>query len=464
MIPYFKKILCGLFWCFQISPIFCEKILINIDRIVRELDTDAPDTPLCDISAWANQLSNACKCCLFKRVPQIGSGPGQKTIEQIVKECSEKYCTPELINSFKGSAPDLKTALYQLYNTSVVIKKIGKEGIAFDAKENLTEQGAKTLLEKAYKEGKLPNKDFESVTCIKAQDIFAQKKGLATLQLFLINSNCSEKPGSYILKEMYGKYSETKNLAKFFELKQLDDLIWPNHIKNYPSLAIPFAFFQYNDHYLSLAPTASGRELDRFVVDYFLNPTQKNKKDVEQAYFDVGSAISKFHQRFMQNKNDILGLTVQHDDLYHRNIFYDITTRQVTLIDNEGMSSSFENPRIPMKDIVFPILSAGASDLLVPKEIVTKVKPDSWIALVAVPFIKGYISAYPTKDWPLLFNKLVKGIKEYNWGPINLYNKFKNAMDEQFEIVRQFVQDNQSELEGSLEKLKNSLLTIIKFL
>jgi len=464
-IPTLKKkfeILFVLF-CLQVSYVFCEKILINIDRIVRELDADAPDTT-CDISLWANQLSNACKCCLFKRVPKIGSGPGQKTVEKIVNECiSKNYCTQELINSFKGSAPDLKTALYQLYNTSVVIKTIDKEGITFDAAGTLTEQGVKTLLEKAYKEGKLPYEDFKSVTCIKVQDIFAQEKGRVTAQLFLINSECSEKPRSYILKGM-PKYSEARHLAELFGFKELDDLIWPSRIEGYPSLAIPFAFFQYNNHYLSLAPRASGRELSKFIFDYISNPTQENKQNVEQAYFDIGYAISKFHQRFMKNKNDILGLTVIHGSFHYRNIFYDTTTHQVTLIDNAKISDSFKRPESPIVDIAYLLFLPS-----IKYEITSKVKFDSLLDLIAAPFLKGYVSAYPRKDWLIVFNQMVNEIKKYERKKINRYNKYRNVMDKQFEIVQQFIQNNQAkpeqgELESSLTKLKNSLSALAELL
>lgn len=446
----------------QAFDVLCvQKVLVNIDRIVRELDNTT-----CDVREWAGKLSNSCKCCLFKKVPQIGTGPGQKTAEEVVNNCiSEDFCREDLdLVKFLKESADLKTALYQLYNTSVVIKKIEKEGISFDSKGDLTEQGVKTFLEKAYREGKLPYEDFKSVACTKVQDIFAQKKGFQTAQLFLITSNCDSKPSSYILKEMKQKYSEVKNLAKFFEFKKLDDLIWPNHIKNYPSLAIPFAFFQYNDHYLSLAPTASGRELDSFILDYFLSPTQENRKRVEQAYFDIGYALSKFHQRFRKNQNDILGLTIVHGDLHHKNIFYDAATHQVILIDNEDIPFSFENLQSPIEDIAFLILSPGWSDILIPQEIRSKVKPTSLIELIAVPALKGYISAYQKKDWSVLFNRLVEGIKENKHRGINMYNKFKDVIDKQFEIVKLFVQNGQSELKNSLIKLQNSLVVLNKLL
>lgn len=460
------QIVCGLLYL-QILPIFCsEKVLINIDNIVREFDA----TTSCDISAWANELSNACKCCLFKRVPQMGSGPGQKTAEAVVAECiNEEYCTQELINSLQTSteSTDLKTALYQLYNTSIVIKKMSKDRITFDAQGNLTEQGAKTLLEKAFKEGKLFDQNFKSVTCIKIQDISAEKKGLHTLQLFLINSNCL-KPQSYILKEMADKYTETRKLANFFGLKQLDDIIWPRYSKDYPALAIPFAFLQYNNHYLSLALKAEGVELEKFVVNYFLNPSPENKQKVKQAYFDVGYVLSKFHQRFMKNKNDILGLTVVHGDLHHRNIFYDTTTRRVILIDNELMPDSFEKPQSPMRDIAYLIFSPNHPSLI-PKSIATKVKAGSWIQLIIAPFLKGYISAYSKKDWPLLFNKLAAGIKEYK-GPFAWYNKFKEITDKQLQIVKEYtqtgqsIQNNQEKLKDSLIKLQHSLSKLVTFI
>jgi len=75
------------------SHIRSETILVNIDRIIKEIDENSP----CNVTDWANNLSDACKCCLIKQVPQMGSGPGKKTAENIVQVCfmiqkQIKYC------------------------------------------------------------------------------------------------------------------------------------------------------------------------------------------------------------------------------------------------------------------------------------------------------------------------------------------------------------------------------------
>lgn len=450
-----KKIIYSLFCCLHISYTLCEKVLIKIDHIVRELDDSISIETECDIKEWENQLSNACKCCLFKSVPKIGSGPGQKTVEQIVEECNKKYCTPELIKSFRESAPDFTTTLYHLYNNAVVIKKISKKGIAFDEKGNLTEEGVKTFLEKAYKEGKLPYEDFKSVTCIQVRDIRTEVMGLASTQLFLITSTCGAEQSSYILKEAErAGQTEVKLLEKSFEIKELDDLILPNHIKGYPSLAIPFTYLQYNNHYLYLLPKAPGVEFRILLSDYFLNPTEEKKKNLEQACFDVGFAMSKFHQRFM--KSDIVEhtkkfgklisyhKTLLHGDFNPRNIFYDITTHQVTLIDNETLHFGYA-----LEDIftLFDALPFMAWE-----------NKESLLELATAPIIEGYISGYPKTNWSVVFNELA---------PIVESSQFKNILGKQFTIVKQNIASGKFEitqLKNSLVKLTNSLSAIIKFL
>lgn len=431
-----------------------EKILVNIDRTIREID----DQTSCQVSDWSNNISDACKCCLIKRIPELDKG---KKAEDIVQECIAKgHCTNDLIATLSKRSANLDTALRQLYTTSVVIKKMDTNGIAFDNKGNLTEAGVKTLVEKAYAEGKLPYEDFKEVSCLKVKDIFAQEKGFASSQLFAINSTCSTQSRAYILKEMASKYSETRHLAEFFGLKQLDDLILPNHTAGYPSLAIPIAFLQYGDHYLSLMPQAPGQSLEKFIIAYFLNRNEANKKDLEQAYYDLGYAMAHFHQRFMKKENNnVLGPTVVHGDLHQKNIFYDKATHQVTLIDNETMPAIFKAPRPVIGEVAAPIRS-GMSDLLLPKEIVDKFDSSSWIKLITVPYLKGYISGYPKKDWQALFGQLVDGFKTTHW-----YGSVKPVIEKEFEKIRQFIQTDDtagaksqpSQLDSALKSLEVAL-------
>jgi hypothetical protein len=452
---------------------FAEKLLVNIDRTIREID----DSTSCSISDWSNNLSDACKCCLIKKVPLLDQG---KKAEDIVNECIQKgSCTTDLIALLKKDSADLKSALRQLYTTSVVIKKV--TGVTVDKSGRLTEEGAKQLLEKAYAEKKLPYDDFKSVSCLKSQDIFKQEKGLATEQLFLVNSTCGgQSTHGYILKEMISKYNETRNLADFFGLKQLDDLILPNKSKGVPSLslAVPIAFFQYDNRYLSLLPQAQGEIVDKLLLKYFLNRNETNKKNVEQAYSEIGTVIAQLHQRFMKKQEGrVLGLTVIHADLHNKNIFYDANTRLVTLIDNEAMAATFKKADTPIKDIAYAILSLGFTNLLIPEQIRTRPNIASeWIKLVTAPFLKSYISSYPKEDQLKLFNEIITGLKSFTWVNTNFYNKYKTILDPEFEKVRQLIISQPSPepheekivdpeaLNQALKKFETSLANLAKAL
>ncbi|MGC2310394.1 MAG: hypothetical protein WA432_02100 [Candidatus Babeliaceae bacterium] len=386
-----------------------EKILVNIDRVVKEVDENTS----CKLDDWTNNLDAACKCCLVKRVPLLDTG---KKASEIVKECIAKgYCTKPIFEHIQKeehelgtSEQELEKTLRKLYNNSLVIKKVDTEGIKFDQYGNFTESSVGPFLERAFQEGKLPNEAFKSASCLKVTNLI-EAKGTRTAQLFTIESTCKGKSEYYILKETSAKYVETKRLADLYGIKALDDLIWPHTQHGYPSLAIPEAFIQYGDHYLSLMPQAPGAPLSSFMKKYVINPTEENKQLVIQAYNDVGYAIAKFHRKFMKQTNNMLGPTVIHGDFQHQNIFYDPKTKQVTLIDNELIAKGFANLTDPVKDIVHLLIISIDVDILIPQEIRNSLNPQKWLEIVVPAFLMGYLKAYPAQDR----KKVLKEIQDH---------------------------------------------------
>lgn len=433
-----------------------EKVLVNIDRIVKEIDENTS----CDISQWANKLTDACKCCLIKLTPQLDEG---KSAEDIIKACIEKkYCTQSLIELIEKDLPNPEAALRKLYNTSVIIKTIDTRGVSFDAKGNFTEEGLKTFLEKAYEQGKLPYEDFKSVTCLNITNIFGPGKGIANKQLFLINSNnCTPQHSSYVLKESAAEYKEVRQLANFFNLKQIDRLSWPKKMIGYPSLSIPISFLRYSDHYLILAPTAPGIEVQTFLIDYIKN--RISRKTLNQVYFNIGYAIALFHQKFMTNKKaNVPDLGVIHGDFHHQNIFYDQANNQTVLIDNIVMPETFINPRPVTDDPIFFIFAPLIAAHLIPSEIRTKLSPSLWINLVTTPLLQGYISAFPQKNWSLVFDKLTNDLKTWYKAP-HIYPQNKQAFDNELALVREYIHqpiDPLLSLQTKLIELENTLAEI----
>ncbi|MFA6066293.1 MAG: hypothetical protein WC707_03855 [Candidatus Babeliaceae bacterium] len=382
-----------------------EKILVNIDRNIRELD----EATSCNIGDWDNNLTNACKCCLVKKTPQLDQG---KTAEEIISECIQKeHCTQALIDTLKGQSSNLASTLRALYDKSVIIKQLDVNGISFDDNGNFTEKGVVTFLERAYKEGKLPHDDFKSVTCLSAKNI-PEEKGYATTQLFLINSTCGKNKTSYILKEMADKYTEARHLADFYGIKSLDQLIWPKIKPGYPSLAIPIALITYDNHYLSLMPTAPGTSLDKYMQKYISEPNELNKKLVKEAYFEVGRAMAKFHQLYMKKNGKKLTPTTIHGDLHHKNVFYDPAKKRVVLIDNERVPGFFKTPESAVTDIGTIFFVSTFDGIIVPGNL----DKEAWLSMVIPAFLKGYVSQYPKNNRRDVLQEIIMGLKDFAFG------------------------------------------------
>ncbi|MGC2310393.1 MAG: hypothetical protein WA432_02095 [Candidatus Babeliaceae bacterium] len=395
-----------------------EKVLVNIDRVIKEVDENTP----CALDEWANSLDAACKCCLVKRIPLLDIG---KKASEIVEECIAKgYCTKPIFEHIQKeeqelgtSEQELEKALRKLYNNSLIIKKVDTEGIQFDQYGNFTESSVGPFLERAYQEGKLPDEVFKSARCLKVKN-FSEEKGVQTAQLFTIESTCKNKknPEFYILKEMSKKYDETASLAALYGIHELDTLIWPHKPPSgYPVIVIPEAFIQYGDHYLSLMPRASGVSLESVMKNYINQQTEDNEKLVKQSYSDVGRALGKFHKKFMK-KIEGKNLTSIHGDFHHKNIFYDPKTRQVSFIDNEYIAASFKKPK-PITQDTDIILRSGlkleiALKLNWPSGMKNPLSSDKWLSITVPSFFIAYINEYPKNEHKAILEEIKKGLKE----------------------------------------------------
>lgn len=375
--------------------------VISVDNIVNELDQRAS----CDARYWNNKLENACKCCLIQNAPKLDIG---KKPSEILKICLDKnQCNNGVIQALlnqekiesKDNEEKIRELIYHIYNKSVIVKEVFPHDIKFNADGTLTESAVKELLVQGYKEGKLRDPNFSSISCLDAKNILSEK-GTGTDQLFSITSNCLGKENDFILKDLLKGSSEIIELQKTSLIPRLNNYIYPKNVLRFPSFVFPFAYISYNfggkEHYLSLMMKASGVPLSLLTKEYKNNSI--NKSDVELAYYKTGFAFSNFHQKFMKNfkqlakPGQLLNLTYVQGDAHQSNIFYDKDTNRVIFIDNEKFSSQ-KNPFEDIEVFIFRSLIFIPPALFVDQKFL-----HDWIFLSTLSFLKGYIEAYKIND------------------------------------------------------------------
>jgi hypothetical protein len=370
----------------------------------------------CNINKWDNNPDEACQCCLTYGEGRFGE---EQTADQIIDYCTNtsKQCSPTSIANIrtKYNAQNMSSEdfLYNLYNQTTVVHKMNIHPSLLKSNGNLTENGLASILAQAYGEGKLKNKNFNKKECLKVESL-GSGSGYNTVQLFLVSSTCtpSLQPLLYIVKESKKGLTESTNLKQVEEYPGMKDLIAPNVVKDFPTIALPFFYFSYhphhqNIHYIATMPAAKGSVLFDLLNEFRDDQSQKNADRIKKAYHILGKELGNFHKRFMQPiPGKKLGKTVAHGDLHVHNIFYD--GEHFTFIDDETMIRSFKKLKVPKIDfmrLIFPPFSSNDT-IYQFKEIIKGVKPGTYLNLTLTPLIKAYISVFPAQDRKQLLHDL----------------------------------------------------------
>lgn len=202
--------------------------------------------------------------------------------------------------------------------------------------------------------------------CLRLQPISTQNKGKFSGQVFSISYNviCMEHSSVigqsrwenlYILKETKKGKAEIDNL-RAVNRSPIGDLRTSPAGAKEAHIAFDDLYFVLRQgsrqRYFSLLRTADGKSL-YFYLKRFAQGLKRDSSRELKMFYNVGYALSKFHQRFEEKVlGAYLGRTYIHGDCHAQNIFYDEDTGKVTLIDNESLALGLDKKSSGVNDIV----------------------------------------------------------------------------------------------------------------
>ena len=395
-----------------VQPTKNDPEILDINRSIKVINNQHD----CNTANWKNQES-ACQCCLTYGKGRFGE---EQTADQIIDHCTNKskQCNTSSISSIKRkyNAQNMSSndILNTLYSNTTVVHKMAINPALIKSNGNLTEDGLASILAQAYDEGKLKNKDFNAKQCLEVKSL-GSGSGFSTLQLFKVTSTCmpSTAPLLYFVKESKKALTESIHLKAIEEYPGMKELISPNIVKGFPTIALPFFYFSYhphhqNIHYIVTMPGAKGVVLCELITQFRDDQSTANANKLKKAYEILGTELSNFYKRFMTPvPGKKIGNTVVHGDFHCNNMFYD-ETEHFTFIDVETMVRSFKKPKSPKIDfmrLIFPPFSTTTT-MYNFKELITGIKSKTYFNLTLKPFVRGYISTYNAHDQKQVLQEL----------------------------------------------------------
>jgi serine/threonine protein kinase len=265
----------------------------------------------------------------------------------------------------------------------------------------LSEQSLPKFLASAFltRQKDFPEFSLKSPSCLSANNIKSEG-GFFTKQLFLVTSTCTGITKHYIIKEPVNGILESTRLNNLSNQPILKDLILPNEKKDYPSLALPIAYLSYSSnnisHYLLLMPQAKGKVLCNAINDL---KSFKKDQDIAQMFRQLGLELANFHNLWPEiNLQDqpLIKDSIIHGDLKCLNILYDDKTNHYTLIDNESIVSSLEQPSNRLIDIAKVLFGYNLkNDDARVLNVLNGVDLDKWYNVAVKNFFKGYVESFP---------------------------------------------------------------------
>lgn len=299
----------------------------------------------CAPSKWANQIQNACLCCLVKHAPKppISKTKADSVLKQCAKYCNESALTG-LSQHFKVSQRDSAAFMTKVMHEGAGLKVLDMQSQSglFEQNGNLTTDAVVQLLTEAKKQ-----------EIVSFQGKLVAKKlgggGAKTLQLFLISEN--KKP-RYILKGMATPETEVKNLTDIRNSRLREYIMDPARpaVRGEPVLAMDVENFIYlvngQRKHVSLINLAQGKAVSDIIFGWGKGDVRT--ETVQMALRRLGDNIGKIHNHFTNGS----GKTYIHGDMHPQNVFYDATHDRIIFIDNETFAESIRTPLDPSIDII----------------------------------------------------------------------------------------------------------------
>lgn len=350
----------ALIWTAFSTQIHAEKTMAVLPPLTL-LDKGVPVEQNCKDAK--NQLDSlGCLCCLADAAVKLNLyeiASKADGMQQAFDKCLKRFfCTETAFNTMKdrtvakagkvdASNQDKLTALYyELANQTLPIKQVVIDPADINDNGKLTEQGVANLLTKVCKNQLISQCPLDK-SCVKIKDIMGTA-GWVTTQLFIIESTCNNKNATYILKGL-PKVSEAMGLEaiNFLPFK---DIVYPNIKKGFPTLAIPYSYFEYKDkagtnHYLSFMPAAPGKPFLDYIKDYQKDPSDKNYNDLIKMFELFGKSLALFHKTYA--KKDCAQEVYPHLDIHAKNIFYNKDTGLIIFIDNDNLGKWAARSKFP---------------------------------------------------------------------------------------------------------------------
>lgn len=261
----------------------------------------------------------------------------------------------------------------------------------------MTEATLPKFFELAFKDNLAQYPQFASANCMSAQNI-KQEGGYNTIQLFALTSTCTGSRQIYIIKEPANGLHESSQLFTLSNYPGLKELIDNKPDSGLPTVTLPVAYLSYagpaKQHYLLVMYRALGSSFCNVITDF---KTKDIKPDIPRIYRRLGLEIANFQKRFTKDKDVLIGKTLRHGDLKCLNIFYDQETNHFSLIDNESMRMSIDNPVLPQEDnfrLLFGNLIAS-EDYYMKNILLQGIDLAKWYDLTIKNFVDGYLETFP---------------------------------------------------------------------
>jgi serine/threonine protein kinase len=241
------------------------------------------------------------------------------------------------------------------------------------------------------------NEQLVSVTKLKAgaANHFIYLVFINNQMKFVIKGLSSKKEAEALLAlQNYPKLPAIQNNARAAKIC-LSRLIQFYHVTN-----------DNNIYYFAILEAAQGKELLKIINEELLQHKDLNK--LKNTFYTIGQQISELHKSIIGAEQFITPrnlLTVIHDDFHPENTFYNHETAIFSLIDNDSMGESIDNPLPIVREIYglyeVPIIRWPSEKITI--DILRDAEPHD-IASIYIELIKGMASVYQdTQDARIVF-------------------------------------------------------------
>lgn len=381
-------------------------------------------------NAAKNVASWQCQCCMSRGLdtfPQQELLNVMKLREYLINTCGRTgFCTENVLNQTKTELRlqpnlDIVGVAEKAYLKITLSQRLNipQSGMYWDG--SIIPTRLPEFLSNNYRFHKLADPFFEHATCMKS-------KGLRTntgksIQMTLLDSTCNtggmENIGKYLVLEKEDEIHECFKLSAIANMPGMRQFTGWSRVRGFPTVALPLHCGSYPGpkshrmHYLSFMPRAPGKAVLSIVEAYSKDLTNSKKWEAfNQAYIQIGRTLSNLQQMFSYGTHDdsssrkrYLGDTIVHGDLHMANVFYDVKSERVTIIDSSGFYKFQAHPFCDVFKLVmhpFRRRNSGHREYEIVPE---KIRAKRWFP-VAFHFIEAYVLAFAEEKRPQVSEEL----------------------------------------------------------